>query len=122
MIKNLNCEVFRCNLGDCSNGGASSKYGSLILWDENVPEDEIIAFCKEKNENLERHFRIEKRSAMSMRFGMTCTRVLPVPVKKSGFRGPMFGGNFVYSSDSRFTDLTGDCVPVAIHDRYEQEV
>lgn len=31
----------------------------------------------------------------------------------------MMGGNFLYTSDSRFKEITGISYPIAIHDRYE---
>lgn len=37
---------------------------------------------------------------------------------KSGQVGPMFGGTFIYSSDSRFREHCGS-QPVALHDRWE---
>lgn len=33
----------------------------------------------------------------------------------------MFGGNFLYSSDSRFREVTNSKYPIPIHDRYEEE-
>jgi len=35
--------------------------------------------------------------------------------------GPMFGGNFAYSSDSRFGDAVGFYGAVPIHDRFETQ-
>ena len=37
------------------------------------------------------------------------------PGDTSGCVGPMFGGNFVYTSDSRFPNK----YPIPVHDRYE---
>ena len=43
----------------------------------------------------------------------------PVRFKKAGDdRWLMFGGNFVYSSDSRFARAYGNS-PLAVHDRFE---
>ena len=43
----------------------------------------------------------------------------PIRFKQDGDdRWLMFGGNFVYSSDSRFAETYGNS-PLAIHDRYE---
>lgn len=33
--------------------------------------------------------------------------------------GPMFGGHFVYSSDSRFGPMAHGARPLPVHDRYE---
>lgn len=41
-----------------------------------------------------------------------------VPLKRLGHVGPMMGGNFVYTSDSRFRN--GVCeYPIPVHDRFE---
>ena len=52
-------------------------------------------------------------------------RIVPTAPRWVGQGNRMFGGNFAYTSDSRFSaavkEITGvDCAgPVAIHDRYE---
>ena len=49
-------------------------------------------------------------------------KVIPSNINKNKIWS-MFGGNFVYSSDSRFNEavvkLTGSSGPVAVHDRIE---
>jgi hypothetical protein len=43
---------------------------------------------------------------------------VPLAIVDSG-RWSMFGGNFVWSSDSRFREWYGDA-PLAVHDRLEE--
>lgn len=40
-----------------------------------------------------------------------------VPLAPKGANGPMFGGNFVYSSDGRFRAICQ--YPIPVHDRFE---
>ena len=42
---------------------------------------------------------------------------VPITPTPKGMVGPMFGGNFIYSSDSRFPFP----YPIPIHDRYETQ-
>ena len=39
--------------------------------------------------------------------------------KRPGMIGPMHGGNFVHTSDSRYCDLVGHSYPISVHDRFE---
>ena len=41
------------------------------------------------------------------------------PVKRGGMIGPMFGGTFAASSDSRFGRATEQSGAISIHDRFE---
>lgn len=95
-------------LGDCTNGGVSSKYDSLLVtcdrgWidvdEDNLPEN-LMKVVKREN------------------FGQTTYHLEPV-VKATGV-GWMNGGNFASSSDGRFSELVGGMYgAVAIHDRTE---
>jgi len=38
-----------------------------------------------------------------------------------GSLGPMWGGSFVFSSDSRFSEMTGTYLPLKLMDRYETQ-
>lgn len=38
---------------------------------------------------------------------------------RHGLIGPMHGGNFVHTSDSRWRDLVGHSYPISVHDRFE---
>lgn len=102
--KALSVNIFKDRNGDCSNGGISSKYDSiLVLHDEgwidvdmdNPPEN----LCKLVKRNL---------------WGETFYHVEPVAAP-TGI-GWMFGGSLVYSSDGRFS--TG---PLKLHDRQESQ-
>lgn len=91
--------VFRDTLGDCTNGGATSKAGSFIL----VPEG--VAF-----QSSEPILRLNRR----MIGGREYLRAIP----DGETRHVMFGGNFVWSTDSRFRRQVSE-YPIPVHDRVE---
>ena len=97
----LSVSVYRWTLGDCTAGGISSKYDSLIL--EGVPR------CPFKGTE-ENTVRLVKRNL----FGGEYIHAEPIK-QPEGMAGPMFGGNFIYTSDSRFPSK----YPIPVHDRFE---
>lgn len=100
----LTAEVYRNELGDCTNGGISSYQRKLyILAAQKGPfEPEDIRQC----------VYIESREIMGKEY-INCK---PAYCRKRWY---MMGGNFLYTSDSRFVEITGISCPIAIHDRYE---
>ena len=84
---------------DCTNGGLSSKTRRVIIIGEfdEVPNDPILPLLRLKTRGDYRYLEPVK----------------PVP---KGHAGWMAGGNFAYSSDSRFSEEVNE-YPVAIHDR-----
>lgn len=107
--------------GDCSANGISSKYDSLYLVNNRYEEFSDIVPKKvpeifEIDEN-------EKHRILEIKFKLRndgSVYYYAVPLFKSEFQekmnGPMNGGNFVHTSDSRFP-FEG---PIPIHDRFEQ--
>lgn len=106
----LSVSIYRWCLGDCTNGGESSRAESVCVINipgpfnpgPYLPAFELVEGPGGKGHAILR------------------------PVKSQpGKIGPMFGGNFGYSTDSRFSqalrDLTGlpHSGAVHIHDRYE---
>ena len=107
----LSVQVYRWGLGDCTNGGKSAGAGSLCV--VNVPgpfnpRPEMPAFELVEGPGGRGHAILR-----------------PVEAKKPGMIGPMFGGNYASTSDSRFSEalreLTGASHygAVPIFDRYE---
>ena len=105
----LNVEVFRWGLGDCTNGGESAEVESVCVVNVGGPFNpgpDRPAFELVQGPGGQGHAILR-------------------PVKSREGIGPMFGGNFGYSSDSRFSEaiqeLTGSrhYGAVHIHDRYE---
>lgn len=103
-MKTIPVSVYRTlRLGDCSNGAPSSRADTMYLACEdgwfNRPEDDTCTL------------RLVRRRL----FGGEYLHAEPVCRKPEGSVGPMFGGNFIFSSDSRFPSD----YPIPIHDRYE---
>ena len=100
----LIAEVFRSSLGDCTNGGISSTRNTLyILADTKGPF---------KPEDLRECVCIEWREVCGGQY-IDCK---PVYFSRRWY---MAGGNFLYTSDSRFKEITKSKYPISIHDRYE---
>ena len=104
-VKALPVFVYRCPyLGDCTNGGISKDRYRLLLTCEDgfidaEPDDPAL-------------LRLVKRKIG----GREYIHAEPVnPGDTSGSVGPMFGGNYVSTSDSRFPSD----YPIPLHDRYE---
>lgn len=91
-------------LGDCTNNGISAYAKELyILSKEKGPfEPEDIRQC----------VYIEWRDVC----GESYINCKPAYFRKRQY---MAGGNFLYTSDSRFRDVTKCKYPISIHDRYE---
>ena len=100
----LTAYVFRNPLGDCTNDGISKNRRELyIISDQKGPfEPQDIREC----------VYIEWREVMGEKY-IDCK---PLYCSKRWY---MAGGNFLYTSDSRFKDITKSKYPIAIHDRYE---
>ena len=98
--------VYRNNsLGDCTNGGISSRFDKLLLVcddgfvdidAENPPENLVVV--------ISRHFGNREYKHIE-------------PYVKPTHLGWMHGGNVAYSSDSRFPSA----YPLCIHDRQETQ-
>ena len=104
-VKTLPVEVYRPGgVGDCTNGGTSASRNTLYLvcdkgWlDKPATDPGLIDL-------------VYRRIA-----GELYLHAEPVnPDRPDNAAGPMFGGNFVYTSDSRFPAA----YPIPVHDRYE---
>tara|TARA_B100000989_G_scaffold228036_1_gene175109 strand:+ start:527 stop:829 length:303 start_codon:yes stop_codon:yes gene_type:complete len=99
-MQKISTYPFRHPLGDCTNNGLTSVGNSFDLYFDvdsvdNIPDDALI---------------LVKRNL----FGKPAWYAKPASLFKSGTQS-MMGGNFVYTSDSRFP---GDA-PIPVHDRVE---
>jgi hypothetical protein len=112
-LKGLNVDVLKhqrdgkWSTSDCTNGGVTSKRNEFIL----------------VGGGIEGPFEVkEGEPYLELRSMGSGDRLYyyAVPVTgedKSHMAGPMFGGNFVHTSDSRFSKV---CLyPIPVHDRYE---
>lgn len=105
IAKGLTAWVYRSGNGDCTNGGISSGRNKLCVLSEHggslEPED--------------------IRECVSLEFrklwGETYVNAKPIYFPKRWY---MSGGNFLFTSDSRFKEIAGISYPVSIHDRCEE--
>jgi len=99
-MKNIATFVLRNNLGDATNSGLTSREDRITLHYGEINKDEV-------NDNdlvlIER-----------VLWGEQCNYAVPGSIYKSD-KHSMFGGNFIYTSDSRFPSDA----PIKVHDRVE---
>lgn len=99
-MKGLSVDVYKTGRSDCTNGGISSKTDSLILVGKLIPEI----------------FEGDETNLISIKVKIISGKkyFYATPIKiENGIS--MFGGNFIYSSDSRFPFDH----PISLHDRVE---
>lgn len=91
---------------DCTNKGVSSKFDTFILVGEGIPE--LFQATEEMPALYLRKKRVSERKPEYL-------YVIPADVENGYLAGVMFGGNFIYTSDSRFPND----YPIPVHDRRE---
>lgn len=104
-MKGMTVSVLRSADGDFTNGGITSKFTRFTLCGPGIPE---LTEPTEKCPAL----------MFDPRRGGSWMVAKPIVRDDKGMVGPMFGGNYVVSSDSRFNDVTGGH-PIPVHDRFE---
>ena len=103
-VEGLLVSVYRSGGSDCTNGGISGKVNGGLITGDGV--DCKVFTPSEENP----HYVIIKDNVC----GRERIRAVPADLLESG-KWTMFGGNFLYTSDSRFPSNA----PIAIHDRVE---
>ncbi len=107
-IKGFRVEIYKNDM-DCTNGGITSKIDSIILVDESLPQQFEVG-------NGETYLKLVRRKID----GEIYIHAEPVGEKiESGSVGYMFGGNFIYTIDSRFKEISRQ--PLKVHDRRESQ-
>lgn len=107
-MKTIPVDVYKCSkYSGCSNGGISEEYKTLFLdcpdgYIEKEPNDETVLHVDFVIVGGQAYYHAEQYSAY---------------IRKKNMVGPMMGGTFIYSSDSRFPfDY-----PLPLHDRFETQ-
>ena len=104
-MKALPVDIYKFNGEDCSNGGISSRFESILL----ICDDGFIDV--DENDLPENLCKVVKRNL----FGRDHYHVEPVAEPPKGHTSYMYGGCIVNTSDSRFRfDY-----PLKLHDRTE---
>ena len=102
-MKKIYTQVFRNSLGDCTANGLTSQLDSVDLYYsedlnielDQIPDDSLVLIKREL-------------------WGKPAWYAKPASLLKSN-KHSMAGGNFVYTSDSRFPASA----PISVHDRVE---
>ena len=107
--KGLLVYVYRSPLGDSTAGGITSKFDKVVIVGSGIPEVFLPS-------NDAPAVYLDTINAVRGR-----KKIYASPVDKTKEKDGtwMFGGNFIYSSDSRFVALTDDGNPIPVHDRFE---
>ena len=88
------------------NGGLSARAQYVTIVGANVPDEMRTSYVTSDAPAV-------RMSAWPHRF------LVPAEKRTEDLIGPMASGAFVYSSDSRWMELTSGSGPLALHDRYE---
>ena len=107
-MKGLITEIFENKAhGNCSNHGLSSKVDKVVITSEDFEIDEVFEVTEDMPEVV-----IIKRERNSFKDVIAVPREL----LESG-KHYMFGGSFIYTSDSRFAEISSS--PIKLFDRVE---
>lgn len=107
-IRCVRAEIFRWKLGDCSNGGISSRFDDVLIPCKNGPVDVDL---DNPPENL---VKVVRRKL----FGREYVHLEPYNDKGKWW---MAGGTYVHSCDARFGEIINNGgYPVGLHDRTEE--
>ena len=113
MIKKINVDVFKsASFGDCTNGGLTSRKRSMFLFVD-CTREEAVEECEKFGINPEDQLLLVRRELWGERHDYA------EPLVKPERMAQCFGGNFVYTSDSRFHEWTGCWNPMPVHDRFD---
>lgn len=106
----LTVHVLRSTLGDCTNGGVSNRSDSFDLFASHLSYAQVADYCIEKSIDVNKVLKLVYREHLNY------LHAEPIIDRNKRY---MAGGNFIYTSDSRFKELTNVRYPVSIHDRTE---
>ena len=113
-MNNLFVTVFRpAGFPDCTGNGLSSKVDNAILF-SNCSNEEAINWCNEHSKDPSKQFILVKRELWGE------DHAYAEPLIKPENRAQVFGGNFLYTSDSRMYKTGGIYkAPIQIFDRFD---
>lgn len=114
-MRGVSVQIYRSDLGDCTNGGVTSPSQSrgriVVVFDPEVQDGNYrLEDCKEDPRFI--CLRVVRRWVGTPHEYLHCE---PITEGRQGIS--MFGGNYVGSSDSRFSNVSR--YPLPVHDRIE---
>ena len=118
-ITGLRAMIFRSNMGDCSNRGPSGQAGNDGVL---VVDDEVLGPVEFEAGDFERWNYFPVRLVHRQIGGEPYVHAVPLVCEEwpgsERYEGhTMFGGTFIYTSDSRLRDISP--YPIPLHDRVE---
>lgn len=111
-IKTIGVYVYRSGLGDCTNHGVTYRYDRMQLLVD-CEREQALHYCEEKGLDPNRQLILVRRELWGERHDYA------EPLMKPENRAQTAGGNFIYTSDSRFHEYTGSWQPIQVHDRFD---
>ena len=106
MINKVSAMVYKCPLGDCTNGGLTSKIDSAVLYAS------FLDYMEDKEANPDTALIFREKEVRGKKYRYC----VPFYVYGS-HENYMAGGNLIYSSDSRFHFMSD--YPLSVRDRTE---
>ena len=104
----------RSSIGDCTCGGVTSINRSLQLFSADTTNEEVEEYFKVCPEMKFTAIRVMKNE--NPIYSVRAEVVFKKPSSEGTY---LAGGNFVYTSDSRYKEVTGIDYPISVHDRFE---
>lgn len=106
-VKGIFCDVLRTAGQDCTCNGVTAHSQCVLLVGDGVPA----------------HFEARPDTPVVKLVrrdlgGREYMHVEPLESPQGSWNGPMAGGNFIYSTDSRFHTVSH--YPLSVHDRFEK--
>lgn len=113
ILKGITASIFRDTAEDYSNGGISSRVKKVIVLD--CPGGAIFPATES-----EPAVRLVVQTFGGKRIVHAEPLLTDADIAANkGKIGPMFGGTYIASSDSRFSEATGMYGAIPLHDRWE---
>lgn len=100
---------------DCTNGGETAQCDCFTLFTHRMNRNAVILAIEEMGLNPAECLQVENRKPCGNDY---YNAVLLTPGRRDKWHS--FGGNFVYSSDSRYREVTSLPYPISVHDRVEE--
>lgn len=118
MAKGLLCGIYRNPLADCTNGGVTSSargMANVTLVDDARIAPESLEVFEDRANAPAVYLRTWKGRMIAVPEPIPCAQTQGRQGEAFGLQGWMMGGNFIYTSDSRFPDDA----PIRVYDRRE---
>jgi len=103
----------RSSIGDCTNNGLTAKNNTLLLFSSDTTNAEILDYCENGKADIKHCLRVVKRNSPYTNYAEVVFRN---PQSEGTY---MAGGNYITTSDSRYSDIAGVSYPLSVHDRFE---